>query len=500
MIYIIGSGPSAIAALIACLNQQKEVTLLDLGFTPDSPFQHHAQRPYNKNNYPQKTTHGSDYPYWSPPNFSYLVKNPEGILSSFARGGFSAVWGAGILPYLPQEFTNWPINFQDLQPYYQKLHTFLPITGQPDLLEEDFSLFSQNPYPINPSSQFEKVFQSVHQYQNKLTEKGIFVGKSRLSIQQHPQPCTYCGQCIKGCPDQLIYSSSHTLEQALTSPLVTYLPGRKVEKFQSVSDGIEIEAFNLQTNQPEKFQAEKVFLGAGVLSSTQIMMRSLNAYGKTLSIKDSQYFLFPMLGPYASGIMNEKSFTLSQAFLEIMNPEIYSQRIHLSLYGFSPFLKDYVYRKFGVFSQLVKPFLNYGIKRTFIAQGFLPSSESNEIHISLSKSEKDEFLITPNHSQKVQKKILNLVKKLNQFRRETRLFGLSPLLNIAPIGKSFHLGGSFPMRKKPQSEFETGALGESPALPNVHLIGPAYFHDIASGPITYTMMANAYRITATLKK
>ncbi len=501
MIYIIGSGPSSISAIVACVNLNKEVTILDVGYTMNSTLKKGVIPPQNNGNFPQKKVYGSDFPYWHTQAYSYLEKNKSALSASNAKGGFSTVWGAGLLPYMKKEFDSWPISYEEMNTYYSILDSFLPMSGEEDALIDHFPLYHSKLSRMSPSSQFNIVFKEVSQHKKYLKKEGFLFGKSRIAVNQFGErPCTYCKQCIDGCPENIIYSSSHTLDNLLNSPLVHYKSGIKVEKLKEDQGGISIEAFDLEANGPKVYHAEKVFLGCGVYNTTKIMMRSLEAYNHTINIDDSQYFLFPILGPYSQNILNENLFTLAQSFCEIINEDVFPYRVHLSLYGYSSFLEDYVYSKFGPLNKLFKPALDYGLKRTYIGQGYLPSSHSNKISITLNKGKKDTFTIVPKKEVEVEKPIKQVVKHFNKFKGKTKLKALSPFLMIAPIGKSFHLGGSFPMRKNPKSDFETNLLGESKALPNVHLIDSSIFPIIESGPLTYTMMANAYRITSQVNK
>ena len=494
MIYVIGSGPAAIAAIMACVEQQQEVTVLDVGYTPESPFAQYAIHPKTHRDFPLKTTHGSDYPYWHTQAHSYQEYNPSAILSSHAKGGFSSVWGAGLFPWAEEEFDNWPVSYDAFIPWYEKLSSFLPMAAAQDHLAEKFPLFHHHPTQLNASTQFEALNNHISKHPQVLSANGIVIGQSRLAVDQRSQPCVYCGQCIDGCPHELIYSTAHTMNKLIQTSQVHYQPGIKVEKLNQNEGLVEIEAWDLAKQTAIRIEAEKVFLGCGALQTTLIMMRSLGLYDQVVKLKDSQYFLFPILGPASTGILHEDLFTLSQAFLEIINKEILPFRVHVSLYGYSSFLKDFVYGKFGFLSGAISPLLNWGLKRTFIGQSYLPSSHSNKISVTMKKGDKDKISIQPVHSRNVKKDIQIVLKYLNRFSRQTGLRCISPLLNIAPVGKSFHLGASFPMQAKPDSVLETNSLGESPALPHVHLIDSSILPDIQSGPITYTMMANAYRI------
>jgi choline dehydrogenase-like flavoprotein len=68
-----------------------------------------------------------------------------------------------------------------------------------------------------------------------------------------------------------------------------------------------------------------------------------------------------------------------------------------------------------------------------------------------------------------------------------------PAMQFAEPGRSYHSGGTFPMRAKP-GKFETDTLGQPTGLERVHLLDASVFPSIPATTITLTVMANAHRI------
>jgi choline dehydrogenase-like flavoprotein len=68
-----------------------------------------------------------------------------------------------------------------------------------------------------------------------------------------------------------------------------------------------------------------------------------------------------------------------------------------------------------------------------------------------------------------------------------------PAMQFAEPGRSYHSGGTFPMRRTP-GRLETDTLGQLPSLPRVHFIDATVFPSIPATTITLTVMANAHRI------
>jgi ferredoxin len=493
MIYILGTGHSSLAALVACIEKNKEVTILDVGFRSNLNF-NNSNIDVIKSKIPIKKINGSSYPYWDLKPKSFIKQNQTEAINSYSFGGFSNTWGAGVLPYSKDEFKNWPISLNEMEPYYKKLDSFLPLVAEDDNLSNEFPLYHSKFTILKSSTQILNILNKIEKNSSKLINEGLTFGKSRLAINQVENKCTYCNKCIEGCPENLIHSSVHSFETLLKKHNVKYINGVHIEMLSINEKSILIDGFDLINNMDVSFLAEKVFVGTGTISTTQLMMRSLKIYDKEIEIKDSQYFIFPILGATTKSTMNENVNTLAQIFCEVNNKQVSPNRIHLSIYGYSPFLKEYVYSVFGIFNIILKPFLNFFLKRMYVGQGFLHSEESNKLKIKLIKGEKDIITIISENDKKVKKTVLNLVRLFNRNTKITKLFGFTPFIKIAPTGKSYHIGGSMPMKKNPKEDLDTNVFGETNALPNVHIIDSSVFPDIPGGPIAYTMMANAYRI------
>jgi choline dehydrogenase-like flavoprotein len=89
-------------------------------------------------------------------------------------------------------------------------------------------------------------------------------------------------------------------------------------------------------------------------------------------------------------------------------------------------------------------------------------------------------------------------------RLEARLRALGPLMRARPIpfamkvaapGKSYHTGGTFPMRRDP-GPLDSDLLGRPMGLARVHLVDASVFPSVPATNLTLTVMANAYRIAS----
>jgi len=210
---------------------------------------------------------------------------------------------------------------------------------------------------------------------------------------------------------------------------------------------------------------------------------------------DSQYFLFPLLLARTAGeVRQEAMYTLSQAFLELQRPEISRHTVHLQIYGYSDIVGQTVRKSFGPLAGALEPLARQLERRMLVVQGFLHSADSRTITMTLRREGPADRL----HFQALggpdpQPTIRRVLRELLGQAGALGGVPLSPMLQIAEPGRSFHNGGSFPMRLQP-GELETDLLGRLPGWSHIHLADASVLPSIPATTITFSAMANARRI------
>jgi choline dehydrogenase-like flavoprotein len=89
--------------------------------------------------------------------------------------------------------------------------------------------------------------------------------------------------------------------------------------------------------------------------------------------------------------------------------------------------------------------------------------------------------------------VRRVVRKLLGQARKLGAAPLPMLLQMGKPGRSFHAGGSFPMRSNPGA-FETDTSGRPAGWRRVHAVDATVLPSIPATTITLTVMANAHRI------
>jgi hypothetical protein len=301
-----------------------------------------------------------------------------------------------------------------------------------------------------------------------------------------------------GCPHRLIYSSDSTLETLRSDPRFSYRGGLTIRSVEESTDSVTLTAID-QNGGTVQLKGERVFLAAGVLGTASILLRSTGQYDCPITLKDSQYFLLPLLRLKGTpGVTTERLQTLSQLFLEILDASVSPYTIHLQLYTYNELFRDEVLAKLG-FMDRVFPLESF-LGRLFLIQGYLHSVHSPHIELVLRRAAgKDTLSAVRVSNSETRKTMRKLVIKLAAISGSTGLLPLIPMLQLGKPGRGFHSGGTFPMSNNP-SVNEADRFGRINGLRRIHAVDSSVFPSIPATTITLTVMANAYRIGSCLEQ
>ena len=522
MYYVIGSGPASISAAVALTDRGLPVTILDTGRTLEPerqdilrqlsrlpPEQWGASDLETLRGGDQKArqglihvklTYGSDYPYSDPEQPLQEAAEVSAFHYSMARGGLSNVWGASILPNRAADISDWPIRLEDLEPHYRAVLGFMPSTSVADDLATLLPTYTDRGEPLNPSRQAASFLDDLGKARGSLEKARIHFGRSRLAVIANGEAgrpgCVYCGRCLYGCPYELIYSTASTLRRLIDEKKVTYLDRHVVEKLVPAAGGITISARDLRRNEVVTFEAERAFVGAGVLPTAWITLNSLGAFDEPIQMLDSQYFIYPFFRAQRTpGVETEALHSLAQAFLEIDDPAISKHLVHLEIFGYSDFLKRALMETPLRFFLRHRFFAEQILERLLVVQGFVHSADSGRLSVVLRKGPDGRPMLEMSAVPSRRALLVSLKAGLKLMANALALRGMPvvPAIQFAEPGRSYHSGGTFPMRRAP-GRFETDVLGRLPGLDRVHLVDASVFSSIPATTITFTIMANAHRI------
>jgi choline dehydrogenase-like flavoprotein len=513
---VIGSGPAGVACATALLARGVHVLMLDAGIElePDraqnirqlaqaepatwTASQLNALKggmAVGTKGLSLKLLFGSDFPYRETETQIPWRGNGIGLQPSLALGGFSNVWGAAMLPHRDSDMAGWPVSNAELAPHYRAVTKITGLAAQRDDLEELFPLHCDQPGALPASRQANLLLGNLQRHRKFFHERGWRFGRARVAVRATDSPrgpgCIRCGLCMYGCVYGCIFNAADTVRELGADKNFTYQRDVIVTSLRETDGKVFITGHHRHTRAPLAFEAARVYLAAGVIPTAQIILRSQNSYDEPLILRDSQYFLFPLLlAQRTRDVPTEALYTLSQLFIELANPRISRRPVHLQLYTYSDLIGQAMRQSLGPLKMFARPLE----ERLLIVQGYLHSDESRTMTMTLKHDGEKDFLqldARPNpETRRTVKKVLR------ELLRQTRKLGgvaVPPMLQLAEPGRGFHSGGSLPMRAAP-GKFESDALGRPHGWTHVHVVDASVLPDIPATTITFTVMANAHRI------
>jgi choline dehydrogenase-like flavoprotein len=513
---VIGSGPAGAACASALLARGANVLMLDAGiqlesdrakivsdlsqkkssdWPGDEVAKVHGDNGTDVKGLPHKRLFGSDFPYRESETKIPWRAQDVGLSPSLGLGGLSNVWGATMLPLRASDISDWPIQLPDLDEHYRAVTQIMEFAGKHDGLEELFPLPMADPVALKPSRQAELLLGNLECHRDALRGRGWHFGQSRVAVRAADSSrgpgCVYCGCCITGCVYGCIYNAAFTVRDLQANANFRYERDVIVTRLREEAGKVTIEGVHRVTGAPLVFEAQRVYLGAGVIPTAQIVLRSQGAFDQPLVLRDSQYFLFPIIMKHGvRDVDREALYTLSQAFIELS--QIARRAVHLQVYTYSDTIAAAIRSSLGP----LKMFARQLQGRLLVVQGYLHSDESPSIQMTLKRDGQKDFLqldAVPNpETSPAIKKVLR--ELLNQ-RGAIGGFAVPAMLQVAQPGRGFHCGGSLPMRAQP-GKFETDLLGRPSGWSRIHVVDASVLPTVPATTITFSVMANSHRIAS----
>lgn len=519
-VYIIGSGLSSIAAAAALADRGVQPTILDVGLRPEAwastlkrylctvePEDWKREQisrlqftgPTSANGIPRKLYFGSDFSFHQIRNAVPLDLQQASMYRSFAAGGFSNVWGAVVQPLPESEITGWPITWSEFAPHYAAVRRIvfdLPSTGS-----------SQSPpdgepdgQGINPSSQAQSLYSDLAAGREVLARQGIRFQYASLAIRSADRNgdkgCRYCGLCLYGCPYDCRYSATITLNRLIDEEKVRYVRGMVAEKLSHENGLVKLEVRSLAGGPPVVLSARRVLVGAGLLETTRIILASLGLYDTPLYVSHSDIFTLPVVRyRSAKSVFSERLHTLCQLVVEVEAADVSEHPVHLQFYGYNDLYLSLLRQKLGPLATLLNPALKGLASRLFLVFGYLHSSVSSSLRLTLRGNGYQKLFVEGLPNPKAGKTCQAIAHKILQYRKYFRAIPIPFQVNLDLPGGGYHSGGSFPMQSQPEM-LQTDRLGRLASLPGVHLIDASVLPAVPSGTTAFTVMANAHRVAS----
>jgi choline dehydrogenase-like flavoprotein len=520
---IIGSGITGLTVAKALIDRGYRPIVLDVGKTLDSDRRIIVDRlsQISRSNWapedekqitfnptlgspfgPKKLAFGSDYIYGGNSNDASIEGWEQGPNPTFARGGYSTVWGASMLPTDDCDMTDWPIRRADLEPYYRKVLKDLPLSGREDYLNRNFPLYKSNPEPINIPPLAQAFLRTLNRSNLDKTRNDFLFGQARLAVRavkdQMGNQCMYCGICLSGCVYGAIYSADQELLQLERAGLIEYRPNILVRSLEEKQDKVSV-IFDSVDGQRKKAKFSRIFLAAGAVNSTRIVLESKQLYNREATMKTTQGFYIPILCLHSKPFNWPNVNTLPALFLEFKHKRISNHWIHVQITADH----DLMMQKLN-FDRIRNSFrdkiLKQGFKRLLLAHGNLHSEHAGKYSLKLrpgSGDGRNTLVIKAKPSAISHRTAWHAATYMSLFGLKLRSVFLLPFLHISQSGQGQHFGGTLPMSARNNDELETDLLGRPTGWNRIHVVDSSIFPSIPGTTIALLAMANARRIADT---
>jgi choline dehydrogenase-like flavoprotein len=209
-------------------------------------------------------------------------------LRAYHTGGKSLLWGRQTYRWNKEDFeanakegvgTDWPIRYEDLAPWYSYVEKFAGISGQREGLD------------VLPDSEFLPAMQMTaperhfKEQVDKKLGRPVTIGRVAHLTQPGPQhtaigrgQCQYRNKCMRGCPYGGYFSSlSATLPAAMRTNRLTMIHNAIVSEIiydEATQKAKGVRVIDQNTLAVKEYYAKIIFVNAGAIGSTSILMNS----------------------------------------------------------------------------------------------------------------------------------------------------------------------------------------------------------------------------------
>jgi choline dehydrogenase-like flavoprotein len=223
---------------------------------------------------------------WDIEGEPYTVAEGENFRWFRARmlGGRTNHWGRISLRFGPWDFKarsrdglgdDWPISYEDIKPYYDKLDEMVGLFGTNEGLPNDpDGIFMPPPKP--------RCYELL--VKKACDELGVRCIPSRMSMITKPlngrAACHYCGQCGRGCSTHSNFSTpSVLLPPALKTGKLKIITGAMAREVLTDNEGLAtgVSYIDTATGAEQAVRAKVVLLGASACESARLLLNSRSA-------------------------------------------------------------------------------------------------------------------------------------------------------------------------------------------------------------------------------
>jgi len=201
-------------------------------------------------------------------------------------GGKSLIWGRQTYRWAVSDFeanakdghgVDWPIRYDDIAPWYDHVEDFIGVSGRAEGLPQIPDGQFLPPMDFNCVEE-----EAKRRIEDSFPDRTMTIGRVGILTEDHKgrAACHYCGPCYRGCSTASYFSTQgSTLPAAQKTKRLEVRTNAIVERVEydpTTKKATGVHVIDSETNERHFFRSKVVFLCAGTMASTQILLNSRN--------------------------------------------------------------------------------------------------------------------------------------------------------------------------------------------------------------------------------
>jgi choline dehydrogenase-like flavoprotein len=524
-VIVVGSGPSAVHAASALVENGCGVTMLDVGnedttyapLIPEDTFQRIRSADAQQHRYflgdkLEGVTLGArrvgaqltaPRAYLTQDVASLTPTRSDGFSAteSLALGGLGAGWGASAVRFDDRDLRGFPISARELAPHYERVCAEIGLSGARDDLQPFYGECATLQPPLRADPSIVELLETYRRKREALNRRGFYAGRPRLAVLSENlddrRSQAYRDMDFYTDHGGSVYRPSYTLKALQGQGRFEYITPYIVERFVERTGHVEVHASHARDGTYRMFAANRLVLAAGALGSTRIVLRSMDAFGTSVPLLSNPHIYVPCVHVKRLGkLPATRRHSLTQAGFFFETGPRSPGPVYGEMHVYGSLLLHKLVRESRLpvrqATRLVRAFVS-ALLILVIEHEDIPDKGKKCRLVPTEKFPGGRLELSYRQDRELARRHADREKRL---MRCVRRLACVPLGRVDPgPGSSLHYGGTVPMTDNPR-ELTVDRTCRLRGTQRVFLADGATFPWLPSKPLTLTLMANARRVAA----
>ena len=296
---------------------------------------------------------------------------------------------------------------------------------------------------------------------------------------------------MSGCVYSAIYKADDEIRALQRDNLIDYRSGVLVKSIHEDSGAVRV-AFLDEGGERRELACDRVFMAAGAVNSTRIVLNSLNMPNVKVNLHSRGGFVMPVLSWRKLTTSWPNRNTQPGIFIEL-NGRLLKHWVHVQV----SLANELLYQKLKVdfrSKSILQRLKRFVLEHSFVMLVNFHSDHAGHYRLWTENQPDGDDLLCAEFKSK-RSWLASLVTQLRLLGVFIRC-GCIPVLGLIKSNTgTYHVGASMPMKMERKSALDTDSLGRIQAWERVHVVDSAVFPSLPGTTIGLLTMANALRIT-----